>query len=265
MRAIITVLDSISHTTMPYNEFITYRDKSYKDEIQIVFLTGNEVAIPENEIPRTLEIHKVGKNPFRIRKELKKVITRLEKENHKWIVHLHSIRGSFSTLLSMIGTTYRTRTVYTIHSTFTGFKIHNKILSLFNSIFSRRVVFVSEASYSAFPGIVKRLRHDKLSVIQNGVNLERIDSAIKDKVTTKYTDNSNSEVRCAYVARMVPLKNHTFLLDLLGLLENNIRFIFIGKESTEIIEKAKELGIENRVDFTGLIPREEVYSILLDS
>lgn len=265
MRAIITVLDSISHTTMPYNEFITYRDKSYKDEIQIVFLTGNEVVIPDNEISGTLEIHKVGKNPIRIRKELDKVIKRLETENHEWIIHLHSIRGSFSTLLSMICTNYRTHTVYTIHSTFTGFKVHNKILSLFNSIFSSRVVFVSDASYSAFPEIIKRIRYDKMRVIQNGVNLERIDAVINRKAINKYTDNSNSEIRCVYVARMVPLKNHTFLLDLIGLLDKNIKFIFIGKETSAIIDKAKELGVENRVDFTGLISREEVYSILLDS
>lgn len=262
MIAIITVLDSISHTTMPYNEFIMYRDSVYENEKQIVFLTGNEIAIPEENIPNSLEIHRVGKNPFKIRREIIKVKKELSKKNIKCVIHLHSIRGSFSTLLSLIGTRLRVNTVYTIHSTYSGYKAHNKILSVFDALLSNYVTFVSDTSYSAFPNIIKKIKKGRLRVIHNGVNTDRIDRSVKNKADTRLSEG----IICVYVARIIPLKNHIFLVELLKKLNRNVKFVFVGlEEIPSAREKAIALGVDDRIVFTGLISREEVYNILLNA
>ena len=53
-RAIVTVLVSLNQTTMPYNEFILFRNKNFLSERQMVLLTLNEIAIPQNDIPSEL-------------------------------------------------------------------------------------------------------------------------------------------------------------------------------------------------------------------
>ena len=263
-KAIITVLDSINPTTMPYNEFVLYRNSHYKNEKQILLLTGSEIIIPKNNIPSNLEIHKVGKNPFEICSKLKSIILKCKERKISYIIHLHSMRGSFSTFIAMFLCKISKRnTIYTIHSTFTGFKIHNKILTCLNSLFSNYVTCVSKTAYYYFPKIIKKLKRDKIKYIQNSVNTERIDN-----ILTGYKSIKNNDfIYFSYIARMVPVKNHKFLINVLKKCLSNIKFIFIGAEDRNgIIRKyAEEQGVLDKIEFTGLIPREEVYKKIADS
>lgn len=268
-NVLITVIDSINQTTMPYNEFVLYRNQNYQEEKQIILQTGNDVRIPLGQIPKEIEIHKVGKNPLRIRKELKKIIDNCKNEKFGWVIHLHSIRGSFSTLLAMIGIVNRHCTIYTIHSTYTGFKIHNKVFSFLDGLLANVVTCVSKASYSNYPSIIKSLKKDRVLPLQNGVNTERIDLALQ---TVKIEKKKGDVVKFVYIARIIPLKNHTFLIDVLERIqsanpENKVEFVFIGQEDNDgtIRKYAQEKGVLNRIEFKGLIPREEVYLELLKS
>ena len=263
-KVIITVLDSINPTTMPYNEFVLYRNSHYRDERQVLLLTGSEIIIPKKDIPNNLEIHKVGKNPLVICKELKRIIYDCEKNKMKFIIHLHSIRGSFSTLIAMlIGHINKKNTVYTIHSTFAGFKLHNKVLTCLNSLLSNYVTFVSKTAYNYFPKLIRIIKKDKMLPNLNSVDTERIDKTLSNYVV-KRRDNY---IYFSYIARMIPIKNHKFLIDVLKLCPDNIKFIFIGAEEKDFYTRnyAKKLGVLNRIEFTGLIPREEVYKKIADS
>ena len=73
-NVLVTVLDSLNYTTMPYNEFVLFREKKYPNEEQVVLLTGTEILIAEKDIPVSLRIYRVGKNPLKIRNSLKKII-----------------------------------------------------------------------------------------------------------------------------------------------------------------------------------------------
>ncbi len=267
INALITVLDSLNQTTMPYNEFILYRSKHYPEEQQIVLLTGNEITIPTSEIPKDLIIYKAGKNPIKIRRALKRIKNYCAQNNLKWVLHLHSIRGSFSTLLALPGVMGYNSTIYTIHSTFTGYRLHNKILSFIDALFSNYVTCVSNTSYEKFPNIVKRIKSERICALQNGVNIERVENDIKGV----YAEKTNNSVCFVYIARMVALKNHLFLVDVLSRLHthgvNNIKFIFIGEEEDDGKTRAyvNQKGLDNYIHFTGLIPRNEVYKTLISS
>lgn len=62
---------------------------------------------------------------------------------------------------------------------------------------------------------------------------------------------------------MIPLKNHIFLIGLMNLLPE-YRLILVGAEDKErkICALAKEKGVEGRVEFKGLIPRDDVFKEL---
>lgn len=263
-RAIITVLDSINPTTMPYNEFVLYRNSHYKNEKQILLLTGSEITIPENNIPSNLEIYKVGKNPFEICLKLKSIIFKCKDEKRSYIIHLHSIRGSFSTFIAMfLVKISKKHTIYTIHNTFPGFKIHNKILTCLNSLFSNYVTCVSKTAYNYFPKVIREIKKDKMRYIQNSVNTERIDNILADYKAIKNDDF----IYFSYIARMVPVKNHKFLIDVLKQCPANVKFVFIGAEDKNgsIRKYAEKQSVLDRIDFTGLITREEVFKKIAKS
>lgn len=265
--ALITVLDSLNYTTMPYNEFILYRNQNYKDEKQIVLLTGSEILIPSNEIPSELEIYKVGKNPFKIRKALKAIVAYCRKNNIGWVLHMHSIRGSFSTALAMAGVMPYKCAVYTIHSTFTGYKFHNKVLSFMDAVFANNVTCVSQTSYRYFPNIIKFFKKERIQPLQNGVNKARIDEYLKSARPVE----SNDSFKIVYVARMVGLKNHVFLVDVAKRIKEmnvtNIKFIFVGEEEDngKTRNYVEDCHVNELFEFTGLIPRDEVYGHLINS
>ncbi|MBR1687166.1 MAG: glycosyltransferase family 4 protein [Prevotella sp.] len=247
---------------MPYNEFILYRCKHYPHEKQIVLLTGYDILIPKERIPKSIEIHIVGKNPLKLRKELKRIITALENNEIHWLIHLHSIRGAFSMLIGMIGLGYRRHTIYSIHSTYTGYRFYNKILCAYDVLASNFTTCVSKVSYSKLPSWIKSIKGKNIMPLQNGVNTERID----DAETLKEHPILPPIIKFVYVARMVALKNHRFLIDVLSQVPNkdNIKFVFIGAEDKngKIREYAKEKGVIDNIEFSGLIQREKVYSLL---
>lgn len=261
MRVIITVIDSINHTTMPYNEFVLYRNANYSNEKQIILLTGKEISIPKDNIPDSLLIYRVGKNPFTIRRTIKRIVKEAKANGDTYLIHLHSIRGSFAVLCGIFFTSYRKHTIYTIHSTYSGFRLHNKFFCFLNSLFSNYTVCVSLCSYNSLPKSIKRLKENHVLVIQNGVNTDRIDCALS---SYEQSDISSNKIKFIYVARLIPLKNHKFLIDVLKNTSDDVEFIFVGLEDKNqtIREYAKQCCVSDRIDFKGLVPREDVYQLL---
>ena len=164
----------------------------------------------------------------------------------------------------MLGYITREHTIYTIHSTYTGFKYYNKLFVLLDSLFASYVTCVSEASYDAMPLLIKKIKRNRICSLLNGVNLERIDSYTS--FCCSNFDKSDGKIYYIYVARMVPFKNHKFLIDVLRRTDRRINFIFVGEEDNGAIRNyARDNCVEDRIIFTGLISRESVYQYLMES
>lgn len=260
MKAIITILDGITETSMPFNEFVLYRAKHYLDEKPILIICNSPKTLPQVEIPQNLKIIYAGKNVFHIRKVIKGVIRECKKSGMPYLFHLHQVQSALLSEVAMLGTGFRKKVLFTVHNTFTGYSLHNKILSFLNSAFAQRITCVSKAAYLGYPRIIKKLKKSRILPVQNGVDTERIDDILnfeKEKVCSATID-------FMYVARMVPVKNHKFLIEVLKRTNKNIRFIFVGLEDPdgEIRKLAKVYKVDDRVVFTGLIPRNEVFERL---
>lgn len=259
MRVLITILDNITETSMPFNEFVLYRANHFRDEKQILIICGSKSDLPKVDIPKDLIIKYVGRNLLFIRKTIKEIINDLNKQGIPYVFHLHQVQSGFLAECAMIGTGFRKKVLFTVHSTFSGYKFHNKVLSFINALYAQQITCVSNTSYQDYPRIIKRIKGKRIQPLQNGVDTERIDSIISVNQRVK-----NDYVNFIYVARLIPLKNHSFLVDVLSRCDKNIRFIFVGTEDKDkvIRSKAKTLGVHDRINFTGLIPRNEVFKEL---
>lgn len=259
MRALITILDNITETSMPFNEFVLYRANHYRDEKQILIICGSRANLPQVEIPETLEIKYAGRKLRNIRKTIKETIKRLEQENIPYAIHMHQVQSGFLAEVAMLGTGFCKKVLFTVHSTFSGYKFHNKFLSFANTFMAHRTTCVSNASYQDYPGIIKKIKGNRIKAIQNGVDTERIDTILSVSCPELHDD-----INFIYVARLIPLKNHEFLIDVLTHCKENVHFTFVGAEDVEqvIRKKAERLKVVDRLTFTGLIPRNEVFKQL---
>ena len=178
------------------------------------------------------------------------------------MIHIHQVQSGFLSEMAMLGTGFRKKTLFTVHSTFSGYKFHNKFLSFVNALFAFRITCVSNTSFQDYPKLIKRIKGNRILAIQNGVDIERI-----DEVSSVENIDAHNYVNFIYVARLIPLKNHRFLVDVLSHCNDSVHFTFVGAEDPEqtIRKLAKELDVEDRITFTGLIPRNEVFEKLKGS
>lgn len=255
MKVIITILDGIKETSMPFNEFVLWRANHYKDERQHLIICNNEAPLPKVFIPDSIQIDYIGKNVLTWRKAIIRVLNKYDAEGVQYAIHLHQAGPSMKIFLTMMGTKFWRNTVFTVHNSFKGYPIHNKIRSYFDGCMAKYVVCCGKSSFESYPKSVKHMKGDRVLFIQNGVDTERIDGMI-DSVGTV---NSAKYVVFTYVARMVPVKNHGFLIDVIKKSSPKAKFLLIGKPEEVISRRIKDEGLSDRVEVTGLIPRNEVF------
>lgn len=250
MICVATVVDSISPTSMAINEFVIYRSLHNYDIKQVIIDMDNgkpqDVSIPDD-----VEVLRVGTDRAKIRDAVKKI----KKEYGDDVVfHMHQQKSAVKFCLATLGMGIRKRSIFTVHSTYSKRNFKYKLTSIFCVLFAKYADCVSYSAYGEYNSFVRFLKGKKFFPIQNGVDVERIDSVIDKNIKPSF------EKIMVCVARIVPLKNHDFLVDLLAKLPE-YKMVFIGAEDKEkkIRNRVSELGLSDRVEFKGLMPREDVF------
>ena len=258
--AVITVLDNLSETSMPWNEFVLYRYKHDKDLKQYIIVCNSNVK--SSGVPSDLDITFVGFNSKKIRKTMKRIVDECVKQQMDYVIHLHQNKSAAYFNISTIFMGYARKTLFTVHSQFTAYNFQNKVASLFNTFRAKQVTNVSATSYAVYPAFLKKIKGQRMTYIANGVDIERI-----DKITNSRTKNRHDTKRFVYVARMIPLKKHDFLIDVFHDIKDNYELVLIGAEDTAgtIRSKVDEYRMTDKVIMTGLIPRDELFAKLVDA
>ncbi|MGH8643705.1 MAG: glycosyltransferase family 4 protein [Gammaproteobacteria bacterium] len=179
------------------------------------------------------------------------------------IIHVHSPHVGF---LFLVATMFRRgkevpTILSTVHDSYPNFKLRNKLLLL--PMFARfdRVVCCSSASYKSFPRLYKWLAGDRLCTVPNGLDIERIDNLFSH--AQKFRRNNNFTVTS--VGRLIEIKNP---LAIIGAFQQSAdpssRLVFIGEGPLYdvLLKEAGALGLSDRIELTGLIPRNQVFQEL---
>ncbi len=254
-ECIVTITDGISPTSMPFNEFVTYRLNNYPDEKQILIQLFESGIDKRISIPESVEFYSIGKNIIALRELIKGI------EKHYRVKAYHIHEGK-SVILFSLATLFakKNKVVYTLHSTYRNYPFHNKLFAFTASLLSKKIVCVSKTSLKYYPSLLKFVIGKRILAIQNGVDLSRINKITQPQIP------ENKQFTLVYVARLVELKRHNMLLDIVSNIPD-IRLFLIGQGplENELKKRCQSLGIENRVFFTGLLSREDVYNYLKNS
>lgn len=254
---VLTIVDSIAWTSMPVNEFVIYRSRHTYGFKQIL-ISCSSVIPDEVDIPSDVTVYLVGNDRSKMRHVLKDVKKECSENHEKLVVHLHAQKSAMLFYSAAIGLGINNKTVFTIHSTYSSRDIKYRLTSCVCSLLSEYANCVSYASYQEYSSIVKRLKGKRMLTIQNGVDYDRIQVAIEQLPAHSEVFNIH---KMACVGRMIPIKNQRFLVKLMKHLPDT-ELVLIGQEDDDMIDLIKEVGVEDRVTMTGLLPRDEVFRIL---
>ena len=176
------------------------------------------------------------------------------------IIHVHTPHAGVLLLVTLFALgLYRKLipiTVHTVQNSYENFKLRNKLLFIPSFIFFRQMVFCGEASYESFPRFFKWLAGKRTAVVQNCVDLERIDRIAK-------IDRANhNEYFTISTVGLIEIKNPFTVLEAFhqaGNPDNKLFFLGEGILRPSLTQKITSLGLQEQANLTGMIPRDKVF------
>jgi len=180
------------------------------------------------------------------------------------IVHAHAPHVAFLYLLVAIWRPSLLQgTVMTVHNCYGSTKLRNKLLLLPSFLLFRRIVCCGQAAHDSFPRLYRWLAGRRFGVVVNGVDTDRVDRVMADQ-----TPGKSNRFTVASVCRLVPIKNlPTALAAFTGSADRASRLVFMGSgvARDSLAQQARAVGVDQRVEFTGMLPREDMYRRLAAS
>ena len=186
------------------------------------------------------------------------------------VVHAHAPQTGTLLVLAALAwrrfSRLRPSLVYTAQDSFHNYKPRNRAMMVVALATFTRVVFCSRSAYESLPGTLKRLVRGRSRVVQNGADLDRVDRA----VAARTAERSGEGFTVLSVGRLERVKDPLSLLNAFGrsLAEDagsRVVFVGAGELSSAVTARALELGLEDRVVLTGLVPRDEVFMLCADA
>lgn len=255
---IVSVVDSISVTSMPINEFIIYRAKHKYSCRQMVIVCDKN--IPGNvDLPDEVNFQLVGRDEKKIKSVIKEVELEADQKGLKVVYHIHHQKAGLLFYKATLGLGIRKKILFTVHSTYKDRNLKYKVSSAISVLIAHKANCVSKAAFNDYSYLIRKMKGRNFVVISNGVDFARVDNSL-DKVENNFESRKRKMV-C--VGRMIPIKNHKFLVSILNKLPNCSLVLIGSEDKKQTIRKFVEKNnLSHRVEFTGLIGRDRVFEKL---
>lgn len=256
---ILHIIIAVRETSAPYNEHCL--PWAHDRNISICTYFKSEVSVPES-----ITLYEGDGSLPGFFRALRSSLGR--QQYH--IIHVHSPHLG---LLFLLATQFkhhniRSSAVVTVHDSYQNFKFRNQLMLLPVFAGFQSVVCCGRASYDSFPKIYKWFAGNRLTFVQNGVDIERVDTIVSQQILSAHKIN---DLTIVAISRLVDIKNpfivvKAFQQSLNGN-DNNIGLIYIGEGPLrdDLEETRQSLGLGNRLELTGLIPRDKVFEYLFNA
>ncbi len=254
--SILRIILAIRETSAPYNQF----SLPLADKHDITLCT----YFPSDIVPpKTITLFEGNGSVKGFFRTLKAALNAKKYD----IIHVHSPHLG---LLFLMATLFSYRkflpsTVVTVHDSYQDYKLRNRLM--FVPVFAsfRKVVCCSWASYDSFPVVFKWLAGNRLCVVQNSLDIARVD---RIAAHIRQQQRLSNDFTVVAISRLVEVKNPFAALAIFQRSSDQTdRLVYIGDGPlrSSLLAKRGEANLENRVTFTGLIPREKVFEYLLNA
>ncbi len=144
-------------------------------------------------------------------------------------------------------------------------RFYNKYL--FNRCLTNVIANSISVKKSLLKNTSKWLNEEKIDIIYNGVELDKIDEELeKDKINLREEFNiDNEDIVISNIGRLTEQKGHIYLFKALSIVKNKFdkfKVLIVGKGDLEkeLKNKVSRYNLENHIIFTGF--RSDIYNIL---
>ena len=140
---------------------------------------------------------------------------------------------------------------------FSGFLLRKRtIVELLDPDYSKLSLKLADKVVVYTKRIVNPNLHDKVEIVSAGVDTDVFKPSPGDEVRKKYGLKDKKVV--VYVGAMSAWHGAEDLIDVAAKLNEDIRFLMIGKNLEILGEKAKEKGVSSKFIFAGFVRHEDV-------
>lgn len=275
---ILRVVNSSGHTSAPFNQFTLARSRIYTDEKTTVLVYDkHELSLTKqkskhngravSDLVRSgrIKIIESKGSVLKFWKELRRWHKEARRSSDSAIVHIHHPKsGVLYHLIDKILPNDVSH-IYTVHNNYANYTIGQRVCLFLNFYCSDHITHVSRDSHDSFEGTFIGPPRHKTSVIQNGVDVERIDGIIHN--TPERERTVNEPLKIITIGRCITQKNQRFLLDVLEGLPGvwSMDIYGEGNLSAELQKEIERKGLLGKIDLKGVVPRDQVFKALYDS
>lgn len=252
---VLRILNSVEETTAPFNQF----SLPLADEQEITICSYYKPGV---YVPPQIKCIAEDGSAIGFFRALKKAFLYTEYD----VIHVHYPPVGFLFFLYHVAMhkNLKVKAIFTIHTSYSNFKWRDRILLVPIFAFFQKIVYCGKSSQESFPYFFRRLSGSRSAVIQNGVDIRRIDHAVEGR--GKSFDLNNFTI--VAVGRLISLKNPNVIVEAFKeCCGEQDKLIFIGEGDlrASIALKAAQLGLKQNIEITGRISREEVYKYLFNA
>ena len=183
------------------------------------------------------------------------------KEKEYDVIHVHTPHAGLLLLVylffSGLYSKLKPSTVHTVQNSFGNFRLSHKLMFLPSFAFFQYLVFCSKSAEDSFPSLYKWLGSGRMTVVQNTVDIDRIDSVIND-----FEHGNQSDKFEIVTVGLIPMKNPLTMLEAFKKSLNKTGSLFYlgeGKLRSAITSEVEMSDLENQVTLTGMITRDQVF------
>ena len=206
-----------------------------------------------------INLHYSFYNPLQIFK-----IIRIVNQNEFELIHAHIFPSQYWLAISSLFFSRKVKLVKTEHSIFNKRQKLGVLKFIEHFVYSRyyKIIAISEMVKERLP---KKLREkEKITVINNGVNLKEIESekALGSRIDFPFLRDDKFNVLMVGRFEADGSKDHPTLIKAISLLDEDVHLFFAGEgpilQNIKLV--ADELNVQHRVTFLGV--RNDIYRLM---
>ncbi len=176
------------------------------------------------------------------------------------IIHVHTPHAGVLLLAALfkdgLYRKLRPSIVHTIQNSYESFALRHKLMFIPSFPFFERLVFCSQASRESFPSFLKWLGGQRIEVVQNAVDLERIDRAAQSPPASQV-----NRFRIVSVG-LIKIKDPAAVFEAFQQSHDHAsELVFLGEGALRqtVASEAEKAGLQDHVTLAGMIERDSVF------
>jgi glycosyltransferase involved in cell wall biosynthesis len=189
------------------------------------------------------------------------------KENEYDVIHVHTPHAGvlliLTLLVSGLSRKMQPKSVHTIQNSWQNFKPRNQLLHLPSFYYFQHLVFCSHASYDSFPQLLKWLGRNRMHVVQNAVDLDRIDRISKQIDTPSQNGHFNVST-----IGLIKMKNPLTVLEAFHQsADPPSKLVYMGEGNLrpKLSREIERFGLGDQVTLTGMIERDNIFEHFMEA